>query len=194
MNKSDSIKNLAKALVEFQSEVKDPKRDANNPFFKSKYVTLDTLIDTVRPILTKHGLAYFQEPVSEDGKIGCRTILVHESGEFMEGMPFYMNVTKNDPQGAGSALTYARRYSLSAMVGVAWDDDDDANVASGNVKREKTTKEKVKDIAKQVNTVIKAKNIAPNEIAQMVANNGCTKFDELSEEQAKAILAEVQSR
>lgn len=207
MKRSESIVNISKAIVDFQKEVKDPKREANNPFFKSKYVTIDKLFASVRPLLVKHGLSYIQAPTSDDhGRIGCVTTLLHESGEFIEGDMFVMTLSKNDPQGAGSAITYARRYSLSAMLGVAWDDDDDGNVATDperveqEAKQKKATRQapkensKVKEIGLAVAKIAKEKNIPSNIIHAMTANYGCTKFIELNEQQAQKILDEVAKR
>lgn len=127
MNKSESIKELATALAQFQGEVQDPAKNSDNPFFKSKYVELDGLLKATRPVTAKFGLSVIQWPSSQ----GLHTLITHKSGEWIELDPLPLNPTKNDPQGVGSAITYARRYSLSAALGVAWDDDDDGNGASG---------------------------------------------------------------
>lgn len=130
MKHSDELKNLAKALAKFQADIKDPARDKDNPYFKSKYVALDGLLDAVRPVLAANGLSFIQSPVSNGQDMGVATLLMHESGEWIESDPFMLHAVKNDPQSGGSAITYARRYSLSAVLGVAWDDDDDANMAT----------------------------------------------------------------
>lgn len=135
MNKSTEITNIAKALLAFQKEVKDPARDEDNPFFKSKYVPIDKLLVAIRPVLAKHGLSFIQAPGGDGERISVTTLLMHESGEWIESGPFVMKAQKTDPQGAGSAVTYGRRYSLSAVLGVAWDSDDDGNKASGNEKQ-----------------------------------------------------------
>jgi len=132
VKKSDSIQHVAAALVKFQSEVIDPAKDGNNPHFKSKFVELNDLLAAVRPILTKHGLAIMQEPAGNGADITITTILLHDSGEWIEFEPLTLKAQKIDPQGAGSAITYGRRYALSAVLGVAWDDDDDGNSASNN--------------------------------------------------------------
>lgn len=130
MKKSETIGALAKALAAFQMEVKDPSKDKNNPFFKSKYVALDGLLAAVRPVLAKNGLSFLQFP-GGDGQVSTMTtILMHESGEWIESDPLTMKPAKNDPQGVGSCITYARRYSLQSVLGIAWEEDDDANNAS----------------------------------------------------------------
>lgn len=128
MRKSESIAALAKALAAFQGEVKDPLKDGKANY--GKYVQLDGLLDAIRPVLSKHGLSVLQMPGGDGQQITITTILMHESGEWMESEPFTLKATKIDPQGAGSAVTYGRRYSLSAILGVAWDADDDGAAAS----------------------------------------------------------------
>lgn len=137
MNKSEQINELAKALADFQSEVKDPSKDKENPYFKSKYVALDGVLQTVRPVLAKHGLSVMQLPTSDETAVTVTTLLMHSSGQFIESEPFKVLLTKKDAQAAGSALTYARRYSLSSVLGIAWDDDDDGDsIAETNVTKE----------------------------------------------------------
>lgn len=129
-NKSDSIVNLAKALVAFNLEVKIIEKDAKNPHFKNDYATLDTIINEVRPLLAKHGLVVMQFPGGDGEHYTLRTMLMHESGEWIESEPLTMKPVKNDPQGIGSCTTYARRYSLSAMLSLNTGEDDDGEGAS----------------------------------------------------------------
>lgn len=139
MNKSESIKNLAIALAKFQGEVSNPSNTATNPFFKSKYAPLDTVLNTVRPILSKNGLSVVQAPSGDGESIIVVTTLIHESGEWIEFPELVLKADKATAQGAGSAITYARRYALSAILGISSEDDDDGNSAEPT-KRE--TKEK----------------------------------------------------
>ena len=129
MNRSESISKLAISLVKFNSEVSKIAKDAKNPFFKSNYVTLDKLIEATRPILQENGLVVMQSPLSkEDGSIGIQTLLIHESGEFIESEPIFMKPAKaNDPQQAGSIISYMRRYSYQAILNLNTGEDDDAN-------------------------------------------------------------------
>lgn len=129
MNRSESIIELSKALSKFQGEVKNPKNTATNPFFKSKYAPLEEVLNTTRPILSKHGLSVIQSPSSEGEYVSITTILMHESGEWMEFQPLKLKTDKNTAQGAGSAITYARRYAISAILGIASEEDDDGNNA-----------------------------------------------------------------
>ena len=131
MKKSESIANLAQALCLFQGEVTNPKNTANNPFYKSTYSPLSEVINTIRPILSKHGLSVLQSPSGDGEHIIVTTLLMHLSGEWIEGEPLVLKADKITAQGAGSAISYGRRYSLSAILGIS-SEDDDGNHASGN--------------------------------------------------------------
>ena len=126
MEKSESIKNIAMALVKFQSLVGKIKKDSNNPFFKSKYAALPDILDSIQQPLIESGLTVNQFPT---GQHGLTTILLHESGEYMLDT-YEMSPTKNDPQGIGSCITYQRRYALGAILSLNIDEDDDGNAAS----------------------------------------------------------------
>lgn len=120
---------LAKALNSFQKEVVTVSKDADNPFFKSKYARLDKIMSEALPKLTAHGLAVSQLVDNIDGQSALTTVLMHTSGQSIRStMPLILS--KGDPQGQGSAITYARRYSLAAILGIVIDEDDDGNKAS----------------------------------------------------------------
>lgn len=139
-NKSESIANLAKALVAFNLEVKIIEKDAKNPHFKNDYATLDNIVDEVRPILAKHGVVVMQFPGGDGENYTLSTLLIHESGEWIESPQLTMKPVKNDPQGIGSCTTYARRYSLSAMLSLNTGEDDDGEGASrGNTSSQAPT-------------------------------------------------------
>ena len=129
MNRSESIAALAKALSQFQGEIKNPNNTADNPFFKSKYAPLNDILNLVRPILSKHGLSIVQAPTGDGEHIIIHTTLLHSSGEFMEFPPLTLRTDKATAQGAGSAITYGRRYAISAILGISSEDDDDGNHA-----------------------------------------------------------------
>jgi ERF superfamily len=130
MKMSESIAEIAKALGKFQTEVKQPEKDGNNPHFKSKYVTLDGTVKAIHECAPKHGLSYIQSPIMTESGVGVKTLLMHTSGEYIEFEPFILPMDKKTAQGAGSAITYARRYSLSAAFGIVSDVDDDGNEAT----------------------------------------------------------------
>jgi hypothetical protein len=134
---SESIKDLATALALAQGEMENPAFDTANPFFKSRYASLAAVLNTVRPVLAKHGIGVLQDLYTAPEGVACVTTLSHSSGEWWESSVLVMPVSKPDAQGFGSAATYARRYALQAVVGVAGEDDDDAESA---VRRQDTAK------------------------------------------------------
>lgn len=131
MNKSEEIKNISAALVKFNSEISSISKDKTNPFYHSEYVTLDKLIISTRDLLQKNGLSVMQFPLTIENQIGVQTILLHESGEFIESEPLFMTPAKiNDPQAAGSIISYLRRYSYQAILNLNTGEDDDGNKAT----------------------------------------------------------------
>ena len=129
-NKSESITKIAAALVAFSGEVKSIDHDSTNPHFKSDYTSLDHMIEVTKPILHKHGLTVMQFPGGDGERVTVRTMILHNSGEWIETEPLTLKPVKLDPQGAGSAITYARRYSYAAALSLSLGDDDDGNEAS----------------------------------------------------------------
>jgi len=132
VNSSTTIGALATALLAAQKEMKNPAFDSMNPHFKSKFASLSAVREAVLPILLKHGLVLTQFPKGSDGAAGCVNRLLHTSGEWLEE-DCLLPLDKNNAQGAGSAITYSRRYSLQSIAGVVADEDDDANAASATV-------------------------------------------------------------
>ena len=135
MKTSESLANLAPALVKASAELRAITKDSTNPHFKSTYASLDTIIDAVRPVLSKYGIAIVQGAntphTDEAGRVTAftvETMLLHASGEYLTNAVI-MPMGKADPQGAGAAVTYGRRYALSAMLSLATEDDDDGNAA-----------------------------------------------------------------
>ncbi len=129
-NKSETIGKIALALVAFSGEVRAIEKDGTNPHFKSAYTTLDHMIDETKPLLHKHGLTIMQFPGGDGEKVTVRTMILHDSGEWIESEALTLKAVKLDPQGAGSAITYARRYSYAAALSLSLGDDDDGNGAS----------------------------------------------------------------
>ena len=123
MNKSDSIKELATALNKAQAEMSGAKKKATNPYFKVKYSDLNAVVDAIRIPFCDNGLSYSQFPLFDSGCVGVETILMHESGEWISSV-LMLPMVKQDPQAAGSAITYARRYSLQSIAGIPSEDDD----------------------------------------------------------------------
>lgn len=130
MNKSDQINELAAALAKAQGQIKGALKDSNNPFFKTKYADLASVVEAIREAFAQNGLSYVQrtEP-TEANEVRVETVLLHASGQWLSAGVLNIPVSKADAQGFGSALTYARRYGLSAATGVA-PEDDDGNAAA----------------------------------------------------------------
>lgn len=129
LRQSEGIAALAKSLSRAQSQVTAAMKDSQNPHFKSQYADLASVWNACREALTGNCLSVVQSPAYAGGKVLVTTRLLHDSGEWLEGT-LAVPVGKSDAHGVGSAITYARRYSLAAMVGVAPDDDDDGNAAA----------------------------------------------------------------
>ena len=119
---------LFAALIAFQQEIPVVPLDSKNPHYKSRYASLDGLIGTIREPLAKHGLGIVQSPLANEKLAGCTTRIVHSSGQWMEGTLTLM-VDRPNAQGAGSAITYARRYAFMSMLGFSAGDDDDGTAA-----------------------------------------------------------------
>jgi len=129
MNKSNTIKELAAALALAQSEMKPVAMNSVNPFLKNRFADLGAMIEASRPVLAKHSLSLSQFPsVSERGDIGITTILMHASGEWLENtitLPVEIEKGKSQAQVAGSIITYLRRYSWAAVLGLYAEEDTD---------------------------------------------------------------------
>ena len=138
ITKSETIIKLSKALVETQKELKQPLKDAKNPFFKSEYVPLENVAEAITQTATKYGLAFSQyATTTESGNVSVGTIVFHERGEYIEYPPLILKPENTKPQSIGSAITYAKRYALSAIFGITSDKDDDGNKANGNGEQQK---------------------------------------------------------
>ena len=131
MKKSESIAELAKALNKFQAECSGAKKDADNPFFGSKYANLEAVINCAKSALDNNGLAVSQFPLMDQGYAGVETILMHSSGEWISNT-LLLACKKQDPQAMGSAITYARRYAYQSVLGIPSEDDDGEKSMSRN--------------------------------------------------------------
>ena len=134
LNQSESIANLALALSIVQGKMSHAVKDSANPFFKSKYADLESVWDACRSLLSENGLAVMQFPglyTDHDKSMSLTTIISHKSGEYIS-QEMSVPMSKVDAQGAGSCISYMRRYSLAAVCGVV-QADDDGNAASNKV-------------------------------------------------------------
>ena len=136
MEMSENIAGIATALAKAQSEIQGAVKDADNPFFKSKYADLSSVWGACRKQLTENEIAVIQGLDTEGGNIVVTTTLAHSSGEWMRSSLSW-EPEKTNAQGIGSLITYLRRYALSAMVGIAPQDDDDGEAAMGRPQKAK---------------------------------------------------------
>ena len=132
IDKSEEIGKLATALVMAQKEVETALKASTNPHYGSSYADLTSVLGVIKPALAAHGLAMIQYPGYEDGIVTMTTILVHESGEWIQSPVAAIPITKQDPHGATSGVTYLRRTCASSLMALIADDDD-GNAAVGPV-------------------------------------------------------------
>lgn len=130
---SDLLDELATALSLAQGEIKDADKSSVNPHLKSKYADLAEVLQTARPVLSKHGLSVVQGVSYSDKQVHVKTRLLHKSGQFIEDM-ISIPIVKEDAQGVGSGTTYGRRYGFAAIVGMSQDDDDGESIKAGQRK------------------------------------------------------------
>lgn len=130
MQHSETLKEIAPALVKAQSAIRSAIKDATNPHFRSKYADLSSVVEAVKPALVANGITFLQGVADAEGGVAVETMLLHTSGEWISST-LRIPASKNDAQGYGSAITYGRRYGLQSLCGVPSDDDDgNAAVAS----------------------------------------------------------------
>ena len=183
MNQSETITKLSAALVKAQAEMSGAVKDSANPFFKSRYADLESVIKAIKEPFAKYGLAYTQFPVNDDKGVGVVTRLIHESGEWLEcSYTLPLGFVKKDgvveprldPQSAGSAITYARRYALQAMAGIPAVDDD-AEMAMG-----RTQKPVVGQISrKQAQTLHELLSSTEADVSKFCAVFNCSNVDSM---------------
>ena len=187
MNQSESIKNLAAAMAAAQSEMGAAIKGASNPFFKSKYADLGSVIQAVKTPFAAHGLSYVQFPVSGESSVGVTTRLMHSSGEWLE-QDYFIPLGKMDAQAAGSAITYARRYALQSIAGIPAEDDDGNAATQAAPKLQAVPKTVTKAQAKVISDLIKK---TQSDLERFCGVFGCESVDLLDAskfDNAKEIL------
>ena len=170
---SEQVDKIFPALIKAQSEMGKAKKTSNNPFFKSKYADLSEIIDVTKDVLTANGLGIIQSPGGNGAQITVTARIIHISGQWVEDT-LTLNATKNDPQQAGSAITYGRRYQLAALFNIAQEDDDGngASGKTGDVEYERIKNALIDHInagnfthPENVEKVIKARDLAQMKVA-----------------------------
>ena len=144
---NEQVAEMFADYAQYYGEVKNGVADTKNDFFKSKYMTLDQVLDIARPILSKYGLAVFQVPTAQDKVLSMINIMTHKSGAAMVFPEMKMVMAQLTPQGAIATVTYARRGTFCSLFGIAADLDDDGNQASGNTPKGTTTKKPSKSVS-----------------------------------------------
>lgn len=139
--RTDDISDISKGLIEFHSKIKSVEKTAINPFFKSNYATLDSILEYIRPVLSECKLSVIQLPIQADKDgVAIKTILMSESGQYIESDSMSITPPKLEAQAFGSVITYVRRYALGAILSLSFDIDTDGNdVSPQNTGQSKST-------------------------------------------------------
>jgi len=166
MKTSETINEISKAISNAQGEMMVAIKGASNPFFKSKYADFAAVWEAIREPLKKSEIAVFQDVTTTDHGVSICTRLAHSSGQWIEFGPLEIPLPKRDAQSVGSAISYAKRYALSAAVGVASDDDDDGEKAMGRGEEKKSKEEYISD--DQVNALTSILNECDPDYVQRI--------------------------
>jgi hypothetical protein len=167
---------LFKAMAKAFPEIEAATKDKTNPAFRSKYADLSAVVDAIKPALVKNGLFFAQRTHEQPGGVCIETIVCHESGEQMSFGKLFVPATKQDAQGYGSALTYARRYSLMATFGVPAEDDDGNAAAKSAIKAPDPKSSDTRDVTPERARIIRL--VADACIAKQAAGNDYGAFEE----------------
>ncbi len=125
MRTSESINEISQAIAQAQGDIRPSQKASMNPFFKNKYSNITSVWETIREPMSRREICVLQDVCNSDDGVSVTTRLIHCSGQWIEFGPLTIPVVKKDPQGLGSAISYAKRYALCAALGVVSDDDDD---------------------------------------------------------------------
>ena len=177
MKTSESVKEILPALLSVTDSMQAEK-DGKNPHFRSDYMTLDGILNTVKPILKDVGIVILQSIDDDSGLIRCTTRLIHTSGEYLE-CDSIVHADKMTPQGYGSAITYARRYSITTALGIAEADDD------GNAAEVASAPKKTVSKPKPKATTITSKKVEPQKdalLSEEQTNKMIKVFDDIDVE------------
>lgn len=196
MKTSESIANIGKAMATFRKNVKQPEKSSVNPFFNKKYVALEGVVKSIDDALPE-GLSYMQEATTTETGVAVSTIIMHSSGEYIQFDPLSVPVEKRDAQKFGSAETYARRYTLSAVFGITSDVDDDGNEATKHpnnppraqqAQAKPASMEDLKTVSELVTAIAKTGHKEESDIIKFYEQKSGTKFDKLNATNAKKVI------
>lgn len=194
-NHSEELNELFAALSKFRENFRQPMKDKTNPFFKSKYVPLENVVEAIDEAIKGTGLAYLQYATSEGQDISVSTIITHTSGQYIEFEPLTLPASKADAQQAGSAVTYARRYALSTIFGVTFFEDDDGNACSGDNAPKKASKTHVQTARLKISQLADKQGISPQDAEQAILKHFKVKgkLENVTSEQITLILNYLKS-
>ena len=181
------MKQIASALVKAQREFGPALKTSRNPHFKSKYADLSAVVEAVIDGLNNNGIALIQQTHECESGVIVETLLIHESGEQISGGRLHVPASKQDAQGYGSALTYARRYSLMATTGIA-PEDDDGNAAS---KRETLNPDVIAQIIINTQTMDDLKSCYAKAFKQFQGDQAALAVIEEAKNKRKTELMEI---
>ena len=186
MNLEKSTPELLAALAIAQGEVENATKASTNPHFKSKYADLAEILNTVRPVFSKHGLSIIQSTEFNGSLVSVTTTLAHKTGGYINSTASCVPA-KSDAQGVGSSTTYLRRYSLAAMAGIAQEDDDGNSSAHNN-------KPIAKINAGQEASIIEWIEATNSDKSKLLDAYNVKSISELSEAQANNAIAKLKSK
>lgn len=186
MNLEKSTPELLSALAIAQGEVENATKASTNPHFKSKYADLAEILNTVRPVFSKHGLSIIQSTEFNGSLVSVTTTLAHKTGGYINSTASCVPA-KSDAQGVGSSTTYLRRYSLAAMAGIAQEDDDGNSSAHNN-------KPIAKINAGQEASIIEWIEATNSDKSKLLDAYNVKSISELSEAQANNAIAKLKSK
>lgn len=187
MNKSESIKEIATALLAVQKSMPTVGKSATNPFFSSKYAPLEKVMPAAIAALSKNDIAVSQFVSNIEGQSALTTLLMHTSGEWISAdQPLLL--PKSDPQGQGSAITYARRYGIMSAIGMVADKDDDAETA-----RQTTLNNGLTEAKQRVYGAFKARDVKDTNVMKSAIETALGHAEIESVEDADLVIKELEA-
>jgi len=193
LGNAEQIQAMFRDWALYFQEVQNPVNGRENTFFKSKYAPMDVVLEATRPLMGKHGLTLIQIPTTHDGMVSIQSMVTHKEGAAMIFPAIDGKAAKPDIQGLGSAITYLRRYSASAICGVVGaNEDDDGNDASGH---EEVIPDGLSKARKACMAAIKLKEkefgLGAKEIIDVISNTAGCKLGEITDEAVMNKVAEA---
>jgi len=188
------MKEIAAALVRAQKGFSPALKQSANPHFRSKYADLATCVEAVIDSLNDNGIALIQQTAECDSGVIVETTFIHESGETFSAGKLHVPASKHDAQGYGSALTYARRYSLMAACGIAPEDDDGNAATAAPPTRRAAPAAPVKVTDLEVNTITKLAEVKGVGLVQICTAYGIESINDLPMAKAKEVIARLQAK